>query len=59
MTGIDVVEKALSRAGAGLEELLTAFDRDQREAATAPPGPLLVVAGAGGGKFEVVRPAKT
>jgi ATP-dependent DNA helicase UvrD/PcrA len=30
--------------------LLAPLDRDQREAATAPPGPLLVIAGAGAGK---------
>src|ERR671931_379461 len=34
---------------AGLERPLAALDRDQREAATAPPGPLLVIAGAGAG----------
>jgi DNA helicase-2/ATP-dependent DNA helicase PcrA len=39
---------------AGLEGLLAALVRDQRAAATAPPGPLLVIAGAGAGKTRTL-----
>ena len=43
-----------TNGAAGLERLLAGLDRDQHEAATAPPGPLLVVAGAGAGKTRIL-----
>ncbi len=45
---------ARGNPSAGLEGLLAGLDRDQYEAATAPPGPLLVIAGAGAGKTRTL-----